>query len=96
MGLSRPKKYEKWEMCDKCLGKGDGKILMKGTTRGRWKVKCVNVNNAVGQLIGCTGVVRAESSGEGWKMCVTCWLWRDRPQIVQQVKWALNRSFYGR
>ena len=74
MGLSRAKKYEKWEMCVKCLRKGDRKILMKGPMRGWWKVQCVNANTVVGKLSGCTGFARAESCGEGWKMCGPCWL----------------------
>ncbi len=65
VGLSRPRKYEKWEMCGKCLKRGDGKILSRGTTRGRWKVSCMNSNTAdraTGE-IGSEAQFLAEESG---------------------------------
>ena len=38
----------------KCVKENEGKIVMVKNGERRWTVTCMNVNNTVGKLIGCT------------------------------------------
>ena len=94
-GWSRPTRFADWVFCAKCMKKENGKILMMRSGERRWKVPCMNANGHA-KAMGCTGVARAESCGDGWRMCGPCFLRKDGAQTEKQAKAASARRIARR
>ena len=92
LGWSQSKTKKQWQFCAKCLKIQQGKIMTIGKNRRRWRMRCVNANCAVGQLLGCSGFARTEREGEEGKMCVQCFRRKNGAQTPMQAKRALKEK----